>query len=264
LATATSASNAVTTLINDGAGSFTFGTLPAAGNSPTSLALADVDADTDLDLAVVNTTSDMVTILMNNGNGNFSQSSTVIVGDHPTNVIVSDFDNDGDIDLAIVNGNDHNLSILRNDGMGNFMVSNNAGPSYHPYSTVSGDFDNDGAIDLAVANPGSFNITLLKNIPITAISENENKIPKRFELYQNYPNPFNALTLISFSLPGFSFVTLKVYDVLGKEVQTLVSEQQIAGIYSVDFDAGSLPGGVYFYRLETQNFTETKKMLLMP
>jgi arabinogalactan endo-1,4-beta-galactosidase len=94
--------------------------------------------------------------------------------------------------------------------------------------------------------------------------------PSVFELNQNYPNPFNPSTKIKYEIPGVistgernAFVTLKVYDVLGNEVSTLVSEEKSAGKYSVNFAAKNLPSGVYFYRLTVGNFADTKKMMLL-
>ncbi|MBC8043150.1 MAG: M6 family metalloprotease domain-containing protein [Rhizobacter sp.] len=87
--------------------------------------------------------------------------------------------------------------------------------------------------------------------------------PKTFELRQNYPNPFNPSTVINYQLSASSQVGLKVFDVLGREVATLVNERQAAGGYSVRFNAARLSSGVYFYRLVAGNFVQTKKMLLV-
>lgn len=87
--------------------------------------------------------------------------------------------------------------------------------------------------------------------------------PGKFELRQNYPNPFNPTTTISFTLPSKSFVSLKVFDVLGREISTLVSEEMPAGTYTRQWKAGRLASGVYFYRLQTGSFTETKKLVLL-
>jgi Abnormal spindle-like microcephaly-assoc'd, ASPM-SPD-2-Hydin/Secretion system C-terminal sorting domain len=88
--------------------------------------------------------------------------------------------------------------------------------------------------------------------------------PAEFALSQNYPNPFNPATKISYSIPQSSFVTLKVYDILGREKQTLVNGYQTANRYSIDFNAGKLSSGVYFYQLKTSSgFSEIKKMVLL-
>ncbi len=87
--------------------------------------------------------------------------------------------------------------------------------------------------------------------------------PTAFHLYQNYPNPFNPTTTIKYQIPELSFVTIKVYDVLGSEVATLVNEEKAVGSYEVEFNATALPSGIYFYKLQAGSFVETKKMVLM-
>ena len=98
----------------------------------------------------------------------------------------------------------------------------------------------------------------------TSIEETgEGAIPSEFALQQNYPNPFNPITAIAYQLSAVSNVDLTIFDVNGRKVTTLVNELQESGIYTVSFDASSLPGGVYFYRLLTDNWSDTKKMLLI-
>jgi hypothetical protein len=88
-------------------------------------------------------------------------------------------------------------------------------------------------------------------------------IPESFMLAQNYPNPFNPTTTIRFAIAKSRFVSLKVHDVLGRSVATLVAENIIPGTYEVSFDATSLASGVYFYRLHAGDFVATKKLLLL-
>ncbi len=97
---------------------------------------------------------------------------------------------------------------------------------------------------------------------LSLIQPNEGK-PKQFALEQNYPNPFNPTTTISYQLPVASTVTLKVYDVLGREVMTLVNGKQEAGVYNLSLNGATLSSGVYFYRLQSGNFVQTKKMMLV-
>jgi hypothetical protein len=90
-----------------------------------------------------------------------------------------------------------------------------------------------------------------------------NGMPNAFALNQNYPNPFNPSTMIQFELPDAQFVTLKVYNVLGQEVATLINNQLGAGRYRTEFDGKNLPSGTYLYRLQAGTFVETKKMVLV-
>ncbi len=98
---------------------------------------------------------------------------------------------------------------------------------------------------------------------ITGITPIKSQIPENYSLSQNYPNPFNPVTKINFALPKSGLVSLRVYDVLGREIATLVNEVKNAGVYSVDFNASNLTSGTYFYRLESNGFVGTKKMLMI-
>jgi hypothetical protein len=101
---------------------------------------------------------------------------------------------------------------------------------------------------------------------LTGIEE-ESTIPLTFNLVQNYPNPFNPTTTIEYTIPNNieiqHAVSLRIYDMLGRQVSTLVNKQQRPGTYKVDFDASRLSTGVYFYTLNAGTFTSTKKMLLL-
>jgi hypothetical protein len=88
-------------------------------------------------------------------------------------------------------------------------------------------------------------------------------VPLAYQLMQNYPNPFNPTTAISYQLPAISFVTLKVFDVLGREVAVLVNDVRQPGVYTVRWDASSFPSGVYLYRLEAGDFRAARKLMLV-
>jgi hypothetical protein len=88
-------------------------------------------------------------------------------------------------------------------------------------------------------------------------------LPKEFALAQNYPNPFNPVTTIRYQLPVASQVKLHIYNLLGQEVRTLVDEMEEAGYKRVEFNAGSLPSGVYFYKMTAGAFTDIRKMILI-
>ena len=114
------------------------------------------------------------------------------------------------------------------------------------------------------------NVTKVSNLPVGVEDEN-NFVADDFSLEQNYPNPFNPSTSIRFNISSViasetkqsQFVSLKVYDVLGNEVATLVNEEKPAGSYEVKFDAAGLSSGIYFYKLQAGSFIATKKMLLL-
>ena len=94
-------------------------------------------------------------------------------------------------------------------------------------------------------------------------SQVQNVIPSEYKLNQNYPNPFNPITTISFEIPYDEFVDLKIYDVTGKELMTLVSEFKTSGNYSVRVNGSNLSSGVYFYKLKSGNFEMVRKMVMI-
>lgn len=137
----------------------------------------------------------------------------------------------------------------------------------------------DGFLSGNISQPGNYTITVeakdsLNNSEIQSFEIKVDSIitvyqydgipyPTSFELFQNYPNPFNPSTIISYQLAADSFVSLKVYDILGKEIKTLVNESKSAGKYSINFDASNLASGVYFYQLKANDYVSTKKLALL-
>ena len=98
---------------------------------------------------------------------------------------------------------------------------------------------------------------------MSAVESTENEIPEEYTLSQNYPNPFNPATTINFSIPQSGHVTLKVFDVLGREAVALIDGQKNKGRYSVTLTLQNYPSGVYYYRLEYENRILAKKMVLI-
>ena len=125
----------------------------------------------------------------------------------------------------------------------------------------------------AYGNNTGYDITTLKYSQTVGIQSNSTEFPDNFKLDQNYPNPFNPSTVIRYSLASRSglsaeggenrFITLKIYNVLGSEVTTLVNAKQNTGSYSVEFDGANYPSGIYFYKLEASDFREVRKMILL-
>jgi Secretion system C-terminal sorting domain len=123
--------------------------------------------------------------------------------------------------------------------------------------------ESDGIYQVSVSDSNN-TIVALATINILVGVELESKtLPKNINLSQNYPNPFNPNTTINFSIPKKSFVSLKVYDVLGREIKELVSGEMKPGFYNIPFGSKELSSGIYFYKLEAGDFIETKKMILL-
>ena len=136
--------------------------------------------------------------------------------------------------------------IQRNQGLGNLYLRS---------ILVTGNY-------VFVGTSGSSVWRRLKN-EVMEVKSISTEVPDRYNLSQNYPNPFNPSTNIKFQIKENTFVVLKVYDMLGKEISTLVNEKLEAGTYQVDFTGYQIPSGTYFYRLEAGNYIETKKMTLI-
>jgi hypothetical protein len=149
------------------------------------------------------------------------------------------------------------LILHTTDGGSNWIVQN-SGATYHlnSISIVNANY--------GWAVGGAGNILHTSNGGVTFIEGDETgKILAEFKVLQNFPNPFNPSTKISYSIPELSFVALKVYNVLGDEIATLVNEEKPAGNYEINFSAEGLTSGIYFYKLQVGNLTETKKMILL-
>jgi hypothetical protein len=113
-------------------------------------------------------------------------------------------------------------------------------------------------------NDGSIDDTLYVSAEVTGVREGrERGVPSAYVLHQNYPNPFNPITTISFELPRPAHLTLKIYDLFGREVATLVDGLQEAGFKSVEWNAAGAASGVYFYRLQAGDVILTRKLILM-
>ena len=101
------------------------------------------------------------------------------------------------------------------------------------------------------------------SIVITGIHEEEGEIPTKYSIDQNYPNPFNPTTKIKFSLPKTTLTTIIICDLLGREIMTLVNKVLQAGFHEINIDSNNLPSGIYLYRIQSGEFIQSKKMILM-
>jgi len=142
--------------------------------------------------------------------------------------------------------------------IGNVVAGNN---SYNDPAKFVGDFFYQVT---AVYNLGESEPSNDASVTVTRTGKDLNgDILKKFKLYQNYPNPFNPITTIQYSIPEKCNVTIKIFDLLGREITYLLNEEKLLGNYSFQFDATELPSGVYIYRINAGNYVETKKMVLL-
>jgi hypothetical protein len=121
----------------------------------------------------------------------------------------------------------------------------------------------DGGNNVYVSGTSANNYVTIKYSQPVGVNSVSDQIPEKFSLRQNYPNPFNPVTHLEFGISDLGFVSLKIYNILGKEVETLLNENKSAGTYSVEWNASEFPSGIYFYELKINEFSETRKMLLL-
>ncbi|MEE9448937.1 MAG: T9SS type A sorting domain-containing protein, partial [Ignavibacteriaceae bacterium] len=170
------------------------------------------------------------------------------------------------------------------DDFGNYYISSWLTSSIYKFDSVFSNppevfYTNSGdpvdisynSIDdiLAVPLMNANAVVFLPVVPVS-VGKEDGELPLDFKLNQNFPNPFNPKTLINYSIPEISFITIKVYDITGKEVVTLINEEKSSGTYEIEFNASltarqgsELTSGIYFYQLIAANYVETKKMVLL-
>ncbi|HCV42689.1 MAG TPA: hypothetical protein DGH68_04330, partial [Bacteroidetes bacterium] len=250
-----------------------------------NIAVGDFDGDGDKDFITTGASENECVFLRNQGNATFvvdTISTTATRG-----VAALDYENDGDLDFVTINRTLDSLgvTIFLNDGAGHFTEKRNC---HYPFASgwpngiVAADFDLDGRKDIAIVSRtigGHDSLFVLYNLgglnATTGVADHpKSELPQGFSLLQNYPNPFNPSTRIEYTLSVESGVAIKVYNILGQEVATLVNEQQSGGRHVVEWNGRSTNGlavssGVYFYRIEARQldgqfqYASVKKMVLM-
>jgi hypothetical protein len=247
-----------------------FGSIDIGWGSKPSF--ADLNGDGHLDLLVGAETGSQTKFYLNDGNNVFTENNTMFTGvtfpnyGRPT---LADIDNDDDYDL-IIGDNWGSIRYYRNNGTVNnpvwvredsLFAGTGANQATHPaFADLDGDFRKD-----MVIGEYNGNFHFYKNLfsPLTDINDQYSELPDNFILSQNYPNPFNPVTNIRFQLPESGNTTLKVYDILGKEIAVLVNEYKTAGVHRVYFDASRFASGIYFYTLQSNGQLITKQMMLI-
>jgi len=262
--------------LGNGNGTFQSPTSYQLSESARDVVIDDLNNDNNFDIATCNFGSQgFMNVLFGNEDGTFGTAQEYYLAYSPdltnaSGITIGDIDQDGDKDIIVGNNASNGISVYLNTGNSSFEYRMRYGIYFDIYAPYFGDFDEDGINDIgAVAGipPSGLQgaITFIKGMSIRPTSVNSEHITtlKEYRLEQNYPNPFNPYTSISYSIPNSSNVTIRIFDILGSELETLVSEKKQAGTYKVTWNAESLPSGIYFYQLKAGSFVETKKMVLM-
>ena len=138
--------------------------------------------------------------------------------------------------------------------------TNNAGKTYGKFDDLP---SGDGCVDFTTGSLQTRRPNIMMTItPLTGIIKNPN-VPDKYSLSQNYPNPFNPVTKINYTIPKAGYVSLKIYDLLGRQVADLVNETKRAGSYTIDFNAAGVSSGVYYYKMISGDFSDIKKMTVI-
>lgn len=189
----------------------------------------------------------------------FDAAGDMLVSDY-NGTAVKRFDNTGTYVNNFLTGlsNSEGVDFFPN---GNILIGNGATSSVKLFDNAGNyikDFISSGAGNLLTPNA-----VVIRENNAVSVSGSGNSFINNYILEQNYPNPFNPGTIISFSIPNSEFTQLKIYDALGTEINSLVNEYKQSGNYDIEFNAENLPTGIYFYRLISGNYSDTKKMILL-
>lgn len=189
----------------------------------------------------------------------FDAAGDMLVSDY-NGTAVKRFDSEGTYLNNFLTGlsNSEGVDFFPN---GNILIGNGATSSVKLFDNAGNyieDFISSGAGNLLTPNA-----VVIRESNAVSVSGSGNSFINNYILEQNYPNPFNPGTIISFSIPNSEFTQLKIYDALGTEINSLVNEYKQSGNYDIEFNAENLPTGIYFYRLISGNYSDTKKMILL-
>jgi len=209
-------------------------------------------------------TGDSVWVRRYNGTANGQDEPYLISMDSSYNNIFV-----GGYSFETGQGNNATMIKYSSSGVQQWVVSFDSTNGNGYYTAIALDASNNiYAVASQQVNSSLYSTLTFKYSQLSGVRNISSEIPKAYNLNQNYPNPFNPSTFIRFQVPGSGFVKLTVYDILGRELTTLVNEHLHAGTYQVDFDGSKYASGIYFYKLEVNEnsnysgFIETKKMIL--
>jgi hypothetical protein len=240
-----------------------------------SVKISDLDGDGLCDLVVASQSYPGGCTIFKN----ISSQSTIMFSDpivylplsHPSSIHITDLTNDGKPEIIVGDPFSQTTILENKSSVGNILFTPAfpgaliLGDIKGDYNYYTADFDGDGFKDIAAPRSDQNEIWILRTSTnsLTSIEEYSPSLPDEFILDQNFPNPFNPSTQISFSILKTANVSLIVYDIMGREVVELINERKAVGRYYVIFDGKQIAGGTYFYKLKTNNYSQTRKMILL-
>jgi len=255
-------------LLGDGKGGFKFSTKIDCQGSPWMLASGDMDGDGHVDVVAANANEHRVAIIRGDGKGNLLPAVTYPVGRFPLAIDLGDLNGDGDLDLITSNYSTRDWTIYENLGNGAFRKGQSLPALQAGSCAVFHDRDLDGDLDMTGIDEEADIIFLFENVATTAVNDEEaSELPQDFNLGQAYPNPFSNRAeknlLIPFTLPRSTKVNLRVVNVLGQTVFSLVDAVVAAGAHQIPLEARAFHPGIYFYILEVEGRTLVKKIAIL-
>ncbi len=228
-----------------------------------SLAIADLNNDGDLDIIAPDLWQDKVFAFINLGGMTFSMYTI----DHSYNgvydVAVADINNDGFLDITGAAWDDAMVSWWENISDSGYVRHDLTDEYPRARRARPADINGDGALDIVATCQQGDKLAWWENDLYTSIPADDNKLPENVSLLSAYPNPFNATTTISFDLNNPQQTRLDIYDIQGRKITTLLNEYKQAGHYNVHFDASEYASGVYLYRLQAGDYSESKRVVLL-
>jgi len=250
-------------LLGDGSGGFPMSDKVNAIGNPWMVAVGDVNGDGNVDVVSANSTTNNAALSFGDGLGGLSEVVTYPAGAFPLAIDLGDLDGDGDLDMVTSSFSSGEWYFYENDGNGNFGNPRIRLAASAASCATLHDHDNDGDLDMTGIDELDDLIFIFENDLETGIRQVA-EAAENFQLFQNYPNPFNPSTIIEFSIPSSEYVSLKIYDTVGRQVATLVSKTLATGNYKYEWSRPvEIASGVYLYQLKTDSFQKTKKMILV-
>jgi hypothetical protein len=254
-------SNEMIVMLGDGDGGFTFSHKVSTGSRPWMIAVGDVNGDGNVDVVSANSQGSSASVIFGDGLGGLLAATNYTVGSFPLAIDLGDVDGDGDLDMVVSSYSARRWTVYENNGNGVFVTPRILNATGAASCATLYDRDNDGDLDHTGIDEIDDLIFVFDNRTPTAV-ELPPQIPSSTLLEQNYPNPFNPTTRISYNVGNRGTVQLKVFDVLGRNVATLVDRELHPGSYEVVWNASNVAGGVYFYVLLADGRVEMKKLTI--